>query len=553
MPSSTMDLSKLTRPAVLCQCSRCSSSLAALENEWAKLSNSYSVAAGWFSIELHRISISSEMKQIPQSSELNLIRGRIIQEIGCKLCQQKLGVLCALDNGPNIFWKLSKVSFREIVTMRTVEATFKEGDEVLETLLFPKPKELGLRLDGAPAYPGALVPTGSNKIDNYGSSVEQQIQQQGLSLDHISSSVTNLHDTMHELKNAFTSMRIELNGPSRFSNEQELSNGSFDMVTTVLKELKSKSDEIEKLKLEIEALKLRNRYVEEQTARKTLPSLTVEPLPEVGTPGLLQGSRKRAFPFPEHYQGVRRNPVADSFDDEDEEDEDSMANFSLGETRIPSVKIPLRDSVPTVEQAHVPTASRSPRLLIEADHLGHQTPQSLSLDDPVAKRPRPSSSGNSSANRRGRGRPSRKSISQTTQPNISHTPNSSLLNEQNTKVGTNSHTDQRSSTPTEHRNSIENRPTHPRTLRSRSRPPSPNSRIRMSTEQHNEQNTDQTQNPNEMAEPTSQLVVDLGKENSSKGNKHETNEQRKAQTAARNIMAKLAMQREEAMDTEEAR
>lgn len=96
---STMDLSSLTRPAVLCQCSRCSSSLAVLENEWAKLSNSYSVVAGWLSVNLNRILISSERKQIPQTSELSLLRGRILQEIGCKLCQLKVGVLCALDNG----------------------------------------------------------------------------------------------------------------------------------------------------------------------------------------------------------------------------------------------------------------------------------------------------------------------------------------------------------------------------------------------------------------------------------------------------------------------
>lgn len=94
-----MDLSRLTRPAILCQCSRCSSSLAALENEWAKLSNSYSIVAGWLSVDLHRISISSEKKQIPQSSDMDLLRGRILQEISCKLCQQKLGVLCALENG----------------------------------------------------------------------------------------------------------------------------------------------------------------------------------------------------------------------------------------------------------------------------------------------------------------------------------------------------------------------------------------------------------------------------------------------------------------------
>lgn len=94
-----MDLSRLTRPAILCQCFRCSSSLAALENEWARLSNSYSMATAWLSVDLQRISISSERKQIPQTSDLSFLRGRIIQEVTCKLCQQKLGVLCELDNG----------------------------------------------------------------------------------------------------------------------------------------------------------------------------------------------------------------------------------------------------------------------------------------------------------------------------------------------------------------------------------------------------------------------------------------------------------------------
>lgn len=95
----TMDLSSLSRPAILCQCARCSSSLASLENEWARLSNSYLIAVGWLSVDLHRISISSEKKQVPQTSDLTVLRGRIIQEITCRLCQQKLGVLCALDHG----------------------------------------------------------------------------------------------------------------------------------------------------------------------------------------------------------------------------------------------------------------------------------------------------------------------------------------------------------------------------------------------------------------------------------------------------------------------
>lgn len=93
------DLIDLARPAILCQCLRCSSSLAVLENEWGKLSTVYAVATAWLSVNLQRISISSEQKRIPQTSEMSLLRGRIAQDVSCKLCQQKLAVLCGLDNG----------------------------------------------------------------------------------------------------------------------------------------------------------------------------------------------------------------------------------------------------------------------------------------------------------------------------------------------------------------------------------------------------------------------------------------------------------------------
>lgn len=94
-----MDPSNLSRPAISCQCSRCSSSLAALENEWAKLSASRAIAPGWMSVDLFRITILPEQKRVPESSDLSLLRGRVTQEIRCRLCQQKVGALCALDNG----------------------------------------------------------------------------------------------------------------------------------------------------------------------------------------------------------------------------------------------------------------------------------------------------------------------------------------------------------------------------------------------------------------------------------------------------------------------
>ncbi|KAH8429688.1 uncharacterized protein LDX57_007360 [Aspergillus melleus] len=568
-----MDLSKLTRPAILCQCSRCSSSLAALENEWAKLSNSYSVAAGWLSVELHRISISSEKKQVPQSSDLNLLRGRILQEVACKLCQQKLGVLCALDNGPNVFWKLSKVSFREIVTMRTVEPSFKEG--ALDRLMNATPKEPAKR-DRTSIQPGALVPAGANEIDPYNASVEQQIQYQGVSIDNISSSVNNLHDTMSELKNAFTALRIELNGPGQFRELGNPSGHDFNMITTVLRELKFKSDEIEKLNLEIEALKMKNRYMEEQAGRLPAPLPPPdEAISQVRSPAILHGSRKR--PLPDYFEsGGRTHPIADSFDDDDDDDDDdnvSIGDF-LAEPSIAPVKIPLKEAehTPAAHTPLEPTSIDSANLRIEVSQPQGSTshPETPTIagntqQQAVTKRPRvsqstgrPASSGTAAEKKRGAGRP-RKSISQAPNLDFSENPKPTPLSEQNgNALGSNQMENPPSNqTPSEPSSAKENRPGRSRSLRSRSRPPS------MASSNRNGQ-TGGTDAP-EMAQtptgPETRQQNGSGKKSSSaRSNGIRINsenlldsEKRKAQVATRDAMARLAMQREEAMETEEAR
>ncbi|OJJ97739.1 hypothetical protein ASPACDRAFT_80493 [Aspergillus aculeatus ATCC 16872] len=573
--SATMDLSRLTRPAILCQCSRCSSSLAALENEWAKLSNSYSIAAGWLSVELHRISVSSEKKQIPQSSELSRLRGRILQEVSCKLCQQKLGALCALDNGPNIFWKLSKVSFREIVTMRTVEPTFKDG--ALERLICPPQEQ---RRDRALFQPGALVPTGSTELESHGISVEQQIQHQGLSLDHISSSVSNLHDTMFELKHAFTALRIELNGPGRFGPDMNSPASKDLMIATVLKELRSKSEEIERLKLEIEALKLKNRYVEEQQSARqqeqlppSLPILTVgEMLSEVRSPGLLQGSRKR--PWPDSFPSGRTQPIGDSFDDDD--DDESIGDFALdGRVTIPAVKIPLKDPpLRNSETVHTtdtttrePSPSGSARLRIEVSQSRHQTPHrdhnmdgSLEAStnsqprEPVLKRPRlaqPADKNSTSARKAGR---PRKSFSQTTKPDIfSHTKPAPLV-EQNTNNINGANNPKETASLAATSPSVPAPVQEPRRTRSRSlrRRQSANNLFSAPGQSlPNGHVNGETFNTTELNPPSA------GKENPPVAMNDvqatDTSEKRKAQTAARDVMVRLAMQREEAMETDTSR
>ncbi|RHZ60445.1 uncharacterized protein CDV56_105177 [Aspergillus thermomutatus] len=574
-----MDLSKLARPAILCQCSRCSSSLAALENEWAKLSNSYAVAAGWLSVELHRISISTEKKQVPQNSEMSLLRGRILQEIACKLCQQKLGVLCALDDGPNIFWKLSKVSFREIVTMRTVEPLFNGS---LERLIRPTPKES--------TTSRALISTGPHEVDRDPMSMEQQIQHQGVIIDHISNSVNNLHDTMSELKHSFTALRIELNGPGRLSSDISGPHGSdFDMIRTVLKELKSKAEEIETLKLEIQALKLKNRYMEEQTTRHPTATLGVEStaMPEVRSPGLLQASRKR--PWPDSFPSGRTEPIADSFE---EEEDDTFGDFSLADMHVQSVKIPLKEPEPVraiTDSSRHQIPPESPRLRIEVTRSRQHTPhydnmiedaQATTVDTQqpaVVKRPRisnptdrPSSSGNTE--RRKPGRP-RKSFSQSAQPEFSQTPKQTPLSEQSVNVGTGSQTEQvpLNTSPSEAPEARQRGSTRSRTLRSRSRPPSARqSGNGISQPMNGDQNTSE----GSLSLATEEVSQHSNKEGGSQPQSHETDstkenlpastnvkapsinnddERRKAQVAARDLMARLAMQREEAMETEEGR
>ncbi|RLM01991.1 hypothetical protein CFD26_109046 [Aspergillus turcosus] len=569
-----MDLSKLARPAILCQCSRCSSSLAALENEWARLSNSYAVAAGWLSVELHRISISTEKKQVPQNSEMSLLRGRILQEIACKLCQQKLGVLCALDDGPNIFWKLSKVSFREIVTMRTVEPLFKDGS--LERLLCPTPKEF--------TTSRALISTGPNEVDGNTMSVEQQIQHQGVSIDHISNSVNNLHDTMSELKHSFTSLRIELNGPGRLPSDGSGTHESdFDMIRTVLKELKSKAEEVETLRLEIQALKLKNRYMEEQTTRHPSATFGMETtvMPEVRSPGLLQAGRKR--PWSDSFPSGRTEPIADSFDEED----DTFGDLSLADMHAQSVKIPLKEPDPVraiTDSTRHQIPAESPRLRIEVTRSRQHTPhfdntiedtQGTIVDSQqpaVVKRPRishtadrPLSGGFTEKRRPGR---PRKSICQSARPDVSQTPKPTPLSEQNGNVGTGSQNEQipLNTSPSEALEARQRGPGRPRTLRSQSRPPAARQSGNAVSESTNgDQNAlegteEISQHSNKEADIQPQThEIDSRKENLPASTQikpsgiDNDDEKRKAQIAARDLMARLAMQREEAMETEEGR
>lgn len=449
--------------------------------------------------------------------------------------------------------------------MRTVEPLFKEG--ALERIMNPPSKEP--RRDRNSIQPGALVPAGSTEIEGYETSVSQQIQHQGFSIDHISSSVNNLHDTMSELKHAFTTLRIELNGPNRLSSETSNSPSSdFDMIATVLKELKSKSEEIERLKLEMEALKLKNQYMEKQTAKPSVSMAEIGgALPEVHSPGLLQGSRKR--PWPDSFPSGRAEPIADSFDD----DRDVIDDFTLAGAPLQSVKVPLKNP----EATHAITGSTYEQMAPIVNHQEQQTPQldnrmdainnnDKSLQHAIVKRPRvshpvdrPTSSGGPEKKRMGR---PRKSISQATKPDLSHTPKQTPLTEQTVNISGGSQKDNKSTpnlSPSEHPPTNFRRSSRSRSLRSRSRPPSvpsPNSRKTRHSDV-NGNHSDQSSTATNGQEPSMNEGAGSGKENPPpyRNGVHEYTENNELdeKRKTRDQMARLAIQREEAMETEEAR
>lgn len=457
--------------------------------------------------------------------------------------------------------------------MRTVEPIFKEG--ALERILNTTTREG--RRDRTSIQPGALVPAGSTEMDGYDVSVSRQIQHQGFSIDHISSSVNNLHDTMSELKQAFTALRIELNGPGRLSLETgNPASSDYDMITTVLRELRSKSEEIERLKLEMEAVKIKNRYLEEQAAKQSLPMADIEgALPQVHSPSITHGSRKR--PFPDSFPSGRTEPIADSFDDEG----DIFDDFSAVDTPMQSMKIPLKgpeEVRSTANSIYAQSTPGSPRLSVEVPQNQQKTPtlnntvdsarDSSGQQHAIVKRPRvsqpvdktPSSSGQG---KRGPGRP-RKSISQTTKPDLTTpkplAPKQTSLNEQRVNVsgGSQKECSNWDGSPDEQQSVSRRGPGRPRSTRSRSRAPSvPPANSRKSRHLDTNGNHPEHAPPPPTVEIKGQepLIIKgegTGPTDSEKENPPQNTEEAEKRKA-RDYMARMAMQREEAMETEEAR
>lgn len=426
--------------------------------------------------------------------------------------------------------------------MRTAEPIFKDG--ALERLCPPKEPP---RRERNSIQEGALVPSGSRDFHSLDPSMQQQMQHQGRSIDQISSSVNNLQDTMNDLKHSFTSLRIELNGPHRHPGDHGPNSGpGFDMIATVLKELKSKSDEIEKLKLEIEALRLKNRFMEDRRPSDHYGSQMNVQLPEVKSPGLLQAGRKRAWP--DAFSNERNDQIADSFDEEEMVDD-----FSLADLPIHPVRVPLKESQ-TIEDSHTyGQLSTSPPLRIEGRRqslsAASSTPQGqfINPDQSPAKRQRitqpvADAPDLAPSAMRGRGRP-RKSVSHSNLK-TPHTapPTQQLVGEPN---------DASETSPTI---APRGRGRPRRSVRPHSVGPSG---LKDHTESVDTNHTSQDSTENGESQKNGDIsrMTSKGSHNPGVNGNEDVvlEEQRKAKIAARDVMTKLALEREEAMETDNSR
>jgi hypothetical protein len=213
--------------------------------------------------------------------------------------------------------------------MKETQPMFREGS--LPWLLFPD-QQVVSQTDSAEGASGC-----SNVPE---AALNKAIQNQGLSLHRISSSVDELQDTMADLKQSFRALRLELNTTSSYRGQVGQCDEAMDMLKIVLKELQSKADEIEKLKLQNDSLKLKSRHMEErqQNGPPLTPRLLDGLIPAVQSPGFLDEHEGHQSP-----RFITTGRVADSF----EGDNESIDHATVFEPAQP-VKIPLKPAAETL-------------------------------------------------------------------------------------------------------------------------------------------------------------------------------------------------------------
>lgn len=418
--------------------------------------------------------------------------------------------------------------------------------------------------------------------------LSQTLYKQGASLNRISNTVEELHDTMSDLKQSFRALRLELNTTPSARNSEYHGDEAMEMLRTVLKELQHKSDEIEKLKLENESLKLKAKYWQGRPmggAPMTPRVLEDATMPEVQSPGFLNESRKRGL-----ISGSTQLQITQSFDEEHENTAmEHTASSKVVQYETAPVKVPLKPAAEILPE---------PRLVQRGEALEATTASRRRREsgEPAAKRPRLSLTDDAESSEtnvevesnpppRKRGRPSgRKSLHATTRtpqtPSVSN-PAATTNADADTEIPTTEDrpVDAPINTNTQPRR--KSRKGRSRTVTSRStsqpasRPPSLSPRVTRGGTKLNDEDTAASTRPtgkptleNELprrasgfevavnvAELTPESVVNeddlfarIQQKEDQPGKKaSEANEQRQAKVAAREMIVKAVMEREEAM------
>lgn len=400
---------------------------------------------------------------------------------------------------------------------------------------------------------------------------------------------------MSDLKQSFRALRLELNTTPSARNPEYHGDEAMEMLRTVLKELQHKADEIEKLKLENESLKLKARYMQGRSmggAPMTPRVLEDAAMPEVQSPGFLNESGKRGF-----ISGNTQLQITHSFNEEFESTNmEHTASREVIHYEPASIKVPLKpaaDIVPGPQrlteleqgpglaagsrrrrESGEPVAKR-PRLALEEDQESSESNIDIESNPPPRKRGRPA------------GRKSLQSTSRTNPQTPSTVSNPGATSDPKTNISAGAEqpmTEVRMADdgPENTQRRRRSRRGRSRTMTSQptsqpaSRPPSVSPRVTRGGTKLNDEGTAPTTKsaekpslenelPNRVgrfeiavnvAELTPESVVNEdelfarlpGQENeTSKDKTSDENEQRQAKVAAREMIVKAAMEREEAM------
>lgn len=289
------------------------------------------------------------------------------------------GRLTRPGNRARIFWKMSRITLRELFSMTQASPKFR-NDSISAFLGLQE--NVYSAVDSSRALPAA---TNSNPADGaVNMNVARQIRNQDSSINRLVDSVNELHGTMRGLQQVFTGLRTEF-GTSA-TRDMDRSGGGMDMLRTLVTELGKKSEEIDKLRLENESLKAKIEVLEECNKRlstsvpirrddSSMSGIQSPDFPDLRA----QTRRERQSPF---MQSSPHQSVADSFDDEYTEFIDAASGDEPAEP--PPVKVPLKpadNSGNHAQQSHIEGSSNQHAAASAAGSRGE--PQ-----EPAAKRPR---------------------------------------------------------------------------------------------------------------------------------------------------------------------